>query len=121
MISSAFDSAANGEISEADLLPLTTELCGFPKILNRFLFKRIDAKNSGKITKAQFQKYYTGELQKADITRRVFNLFAKPGTKFIEKDDFQPLMKILLESHPGLEFLKATPEFQDKYCTFIVF
>jgi serine/threonine-protein phosphatase 2A regulatory subunit B'' len=27
------------------------------------------------------------------------------------KDDFKPLFVYLLKLHPGLEFLKATPEF----------
>jgi serine/threonine-protein phosphatase 2A regulatory subunit B'' len=29
-------------------------------------------------------------------------------------------MKILLETHPGLEFLQATPEFQDRYADTVV-
>ena len=30
------------------------------------------------------------------------------------------MMKILLEKHPGLDFLKATPEFQDRYSDTVV-
>jgi len=33
----------------------------------------------------------------------------------IEKDDFKHLFKHLLDKHPGLEFLQATPEFQERY------
>ncbi len=118
MINEVFDSATGSEISESDLLPLTTGLCELPKLFNRLLFKRIDTKSTGKITKAQFQKFYSGEFQKADITKRLFMLLARVGAKYIEKDDLRPLMQLLLEAHPGLEFLKATPEFQDKYGKF---
>lgn len=100
---------------EEEIVSLTAALCELPKILNQFLFKRIDSSNSGKITKSQFKKYYETKLQSIEVSKRIFHLLAKEGSNFIEKDDFQPLMKLLLETHPGLEFLKATPEFQLKY------
>jgi serine/threonine-protein phosphatase 2A regulatory subunit B'' len=39
----------------------------------------------------------------------------QPGHNAIHREDLRPLMRILLDSHPGLEFLKATPEFQERY------
>lgn len=54
------------------------------------------------------------------MKRQVFNLLAKTGKKYIEPEDFKPLFKNLLESHPGLEFLQATPEFQDRYADTVV-
>lgn len=116
----AFDSASNAELTEEDTLSLTAALCGLPKIFNQFLFKRIDAANKGTITKAQFKKYYETKFQNVDITKRVFIMLAKEGSRFIEKEDFQPLLKLLLETHPGLDFLKATPEFQLKYGIVVV-
>ena len=35
-------------------------------------------------------------------------------------DDFKNLFKNLLETHPGLEFLQATPEFQERYADTVV-
>lgn len=29
--------------------------------------------------------------------------------------DFKPVLLELLASHPGLEFLRSTPEFQERY------
>ena len=75
----------------------------------------MDSKATGKVSKAAFQKFYTAELQHLEVSKRVFNLLAKPGSRFIERDDFRPLLAVLLTRHPGLEFLKATPEFQEKY------
>jgi serine/threonine-protein phosphatase 2A regulatory subunit B'' len=113
MINEAF--SAGNELKKQELVTLTTELCGLPKIFNQLLFNRIDTGKIGKVAKSQFQRYYTNELQKEDTTRRLFKLIAKPKAKYLEKEDFMPLIKVLLETHPGLEFLKATPEFQDKY------
>ena len=31
------------------------------------------------------------------------------------QDDFKPVLLELLASHPGLEFLQSTPEFQERY------
>ena len=31
------------------------------------------------------------------------------------QDDFKPVLDELLASHPGLEFLQSTPEFQERY------
>ena len=52
--------------------------------------------------------------------RRLFNLIAQPKTNFITHADFKPLFKHLLETHPGLEFLQATPEFQERYSDTVV-
>ncbi len=42
----------------------------------------------------------------------MFKLLAKVETpEYIMQDDIKPMMKVLLETHPGLEFLQATPEF----------
>jgi serine/threonine-protein phosphatase 2A regulatory subunit B'' len=46
-----------------------------------------------------------------DPKRRLFNLIAKPGQSHLVQEDFKPLFKHLLATHPGLEFLQATPEF----------
>jgi serine/threonine-protein phosphatase 2A regulatory subunit B'' len=118
MIDTAFDSAPNKELNEEDLISLTAALCGLPKILNQLLFKRIDSENTGKISKAQFQKHYETQMQPLDVSKRIFTLLAKTGANSIVKDDFKPLMKLLMETHPGLDFLKATPEFQEKYGIF---
>ncbi|XP_073102929.1 serine/threonine protein phosphatase 2A regulatory subunit B''beta-like [Elaeis guineensis] len=34
---------------------------------------------------------------------------------YCTKEDFKPVLRELLASHPGLEFLQSTPEFQEQY------
>ena len=47
--------------------------------------------------------------------KRCFWAFKKLANDYIEADDFKAYMQVLLESHAGLDFLKNTPEFQERY------
>ena len=42
-------------------------------------------------------------------------ILKKPHLDFITADDFKPYFKVLLDEHPGLLFLKETPDFQERY------
>jgi serine/threonine-protein phosphatase 2A regulatory subunit B'' len=48
-----------------------------------------------------------------DTTTQIFKILKQKDQSFI--DDFKPLLKELLATHPGLEFLQSTPEFQERY------
>lgn len=50
----------------------------------------------------------------------MFKVLAKPREKYIHTEDFKPMLRELLDSHPGLNFLQATPEFQDRYADTVV-
>ena len=46
-----------------------------------------------------------------------------PNLTFFEimQEDFKPVLRELLATHPGLEFLQGTPEFQERYGESICF
>ena len=96
-----------------------------PKIFKKMAFERIkeieklDDKLE-KLPKQNFINYYKRNCENIEVKRHVFNLLAKKDKNFIAPEDFKPLFKNLLESHPGLEFLQATPEFQDRYADTVV-
>ncbi|KAK8945864.1 hypothetical protein KSP40_PGU000770 [Platanthera guangdongensis] len=50
-----------------------------------------------------------------DIATHIFTIMKQPDRKYLTQEDFKPLLRELLSSHPGLEFLQNTPEFQDRY------
>ena len=64
--------------------------------------------------------FFKREFEKESPKKRTFKTFCKTGSNFIEPDDFQPFFKNLLTGHPGLEFLQATPEFQDRYADTVI-
>ena len=58
--------------------------------------------------------WWTEEMQSYELSARVFG-FLRNGKDHLVKADFKDVIRELIDTHPGLEFLKATPEFQDKY------
>ena len=63
--------------------------------------------------------FFKNEFEGKTAAYRTFKVIA--GSKnYIAPDDFKPLFRYLLDTHPGLEFLQATPEFQDRYADTVV-
>lgn len=50
-----------------------------------------------------------------DPVRRMFDILRKENCKYICPEDLKSMMAGILLSHPGLEFLQETPEFQDRF------
>ncbi|CAD8053785.1 unnamed protein product [Paramecium primaurelia] len=98
---------------------ITTNLCGLCKYLTRILMTAVEG-TSNKISKTAFIKYWNQQLSQKEPKQRCFHILKKAKNDFIQFDDFKPFMKILLEQHPGLEFLQATPEFQERYAETVI-
>ncbi len=108
------------EVTKEEFLPISQNVFKFPKFLNSLLFKRLDTEGRGKISKERFLQAWTEEYERVDVAKRMFMVLAKPGEPYITNEDFKPMLKELLETHPGLNFLQATPEFQDRYADTVV-
>ena len=73
------------------------------------------------VTLTQFAEYWNSTLRKyAEPNARVFEVLrgSKPDQgprHYLEHADFRPILRCILDTHPGLEFLKDSPEFQDRY------
>lgn len=50
----------------------------------------------------------------------LFRLLVRDGRSSVTSSDFAELVRYVALTHPGLEFLKATPEFQDRYCECVI-
>ena len=87
-----------------------------PKIFKKLLFDRIiklerlDEK-AVVLQKQTIINVWKRDFESIEPKERVFNLLCQPNANVIVNSDFKSLFKYLLESHPGLEFLQATPEF----------
>lgn len=108
------------EVTKEEFLPITEKVFKFPKFLNSLLFKRLDTRNTGKVSYTDFMDAWNAEYERIEVSKRIFKILAKPGEKYIHYDDFKPMLKELLDTHPGLNFLQATPEFQDRYADTVV-
>jgi serine/threonine-protein phosphatase 2A regulatory subunit B'' len=94
---------------------LTARIFKIPKFLHTLVFSKIDKDKRLKITKQDFLRIWKTDFAHLEPAMRCFNVLKKSTVDYIDIGDLKPLLQILLLSHPGLEFLKNTPEFQERY------
>ncbi|CAH8390420.1 unnamed protein product [Eruca vesicaria subsp. sativa] len=95
---------------------VTSEICNLPSFFSTSLFRKIDFNNTGFVTREAFINYWVnGNMLTMDTATQVFKILKQQNQNFLVKDDFKPLLKELLATHPGLKFLQTTPEFQERY------
>lgn len=51
---------------------------------------------------------------------RMFDIFRSDGRNHVMQSDLKSMLAGILLSHPGLEFLQDTPEFQDRYAETVI-
>ncbi|MGH0173152.1 UNVERIFIED_CONTAM: hypothetical protein FKN15_001770 [Acipenser sinensis] len=54
-----------------------------------------------------------------DASKFVY-LLVRPGYAYLEQEDFIPLLQDIVDTHPGLMFLKDAPEFHSRYITTVI-
>ncbi|XP_058183325.1 serine/threonine protein phosphatase 2A regulatory subunit B''beta-like [Rhododendron vialii] len=101
---------------------VTKEICKLPSFISSALFRRIDIECMGFVTRDAFVDYWVnGNMLTKDIATQIFTILKQPDLKYLTQDDFKPVLRELLATHPGLEFLQSTPEFQDRYAETVVY
>ena len=126
------EQANNNNNTEAILTPenfvkITKDLCGFPSFFNQALYTRIlllynntHSTSHTSISLAIFEWFWKHHMEPYDAHDRFFQLLKQPDADAIVRDDFLPLIKALLQDHPGLEFLSSHAEFQEKYAVTVI-
>lgn len=108
------------EITVEDFTPIWEQVFKFPKFLNSLLFSKLDSNKTGKLTREEFEAKWKEDYERLEVSRRLFNVVRNSSDDYLLTEDFKPILRVLLDSHPGLEFLQATPEFQDRYADTVV-
>ncbi|EYU33164.1 hypothetical protein ABFS83_06G150900 [Erythranthe nasuta] len=102
--------------------PVTKEICKLPSFFSTVLFKKIDTEGTGIVTRDAFVDYWiNGNMLTKDIATQLYTILKQPDLKYLAQDDFKPVLRELLASHPGLEFLQSTPEFQERYAETVIY
>ncbi|KAL5225947.1 hypothetical protein ABZP36_012586 [Zizania latifolia] len=102
--------------------PVTKDICKLPSVFSTVLFKKIDAGCSGTVTRDAFVDYWINDNKiTMDTASQIFEILRKPGYNYLTQEDFKLVLKELLASHPGLEFLQGTPEFQERYAETVIY
>ncbi|KAF7805234.1 putative serine/threonine protein phosphatase 2A regulatory subunit B''delta isoform X1 [Senna tora] len=95
---------------------VTKEVCKLPYFFSSSIFRKIDVNGTGCVTRDAFVDYWiNGNMLTMDIATQIYTILKQPDLKYLTQDDFKPVLRELLATHPGLEFLQSTPEFQERY------
>ncbi|XP_048337449.2 serine/threonine protein phosphatase 2A regulatory subunit B''alpha [Ziziphus jujuba] len=101
---------------------ITKEICRLPSFFSSPLFRKIDTDDTGIVTRDAFIKYWVdGNMLTMDTATQMFKILKQPACNYLSKVDFKPLLLELLATHPGLEFLQSTPEFQERYAETVIY
>ncbi|KAF5752397.1 serine/threonine protein phosphatase 2A regulatory subunit B''beta-like [Tripterygium wilfordii] len=101
---------------------ITKEICKLPSFFSSTLFRKIDVNGIGVVTRDQFVDYWIrGSFLTMDIPTRIYTVLGQRDNGYLTQDDFKPILRELLVSHPGLEFLQSTPEFQERYAETVIY
>eukprot|EP00755_Sulcionema_specki_P026252 Sspe_Gene.1672::Locus_559_Transcript_1_1_Confidence_1.000_Length_1873::g.1672::m.1672/K11583/PPP2R3; serine/threonine-protein phosphatase 2A regulatory subunit B'' len=109
-----------------------TSLCGLPEWLSNVLFRRVavysasapnhdrereaSVQPSTVITYPKFKEFFDNEMAGSGKERRLFDFIKWDKQRdYIVREDLRPIVEEVLLVHPGLDFLKMTPDFQDRY------
>ncbi|KAG0557304.1 hypothetical protein KC19_11G118600 [Ceratodon purpureus] len=60
-------------------------------------------------------------MLRADGATRIFSVLRQQDKNYLTQEDFRPVLRELLLTHHGLEFLHDTPEFQERYAETVIF
>jgi len=97
------------------------EAVGLPSFFSGILFERVMKNRPGPLTEDVFAAYYEREFASASRPQRLFRVLVNDAARgYIVASDFHPMVEALLVCHPGLAFLQATPEFQQRYAETVI-
>ncbi|KAH9569798.1 hypothetical protein CY35_02G009800 [Sphagnum magellanicum] len=103
-------------------MTITKEICKLPSFFSGILFKNLDVNSTGLVKRERFIEYWVDQnMLIADTATRVFTVLKQPDKNYLTQEDFRPILRELLATHRGLEFLHDTPEFQERYAETVIY
>ncbi|NWU31795.1 P2R3A phosphatase, partial [Dyaphorophyia castanea] len=97
------------------------KICGCPLYWKAPLFSASGGERTGRVSVHSFVSMWRKILRNChDDASRFTSLLAKPGCDCLQQEDFIPLLQDVVETHPGLTFLKDAPEFHSRYITTVI-
>ncbi|XP_058470587.1 serine/threonine-protein phosphatase 2A regulatory subunit B'' subunit beta isoform X1 [Solea solea] len=95
--------------------------CECPLFWKVPLFNSAGGDRTGFVSVHKFVAMWRKMLQTChDDASKFVHLLAKPGCNYLEQDDFIPFLQDVVNSHPGLAFLKEAPDFHSRYITTVI-
>lgn len=127
----------DGITNSSQLEPIVTEILGLSKYFVLPIFHKIKifhgiidsaekseavlvAPSPEPITEQMVISWCNGKIQIDDLVLSFFFVVKKEHNDWIEREDFNVFIQATLLSHPGLDFLRGTQEFQDRFSDTVV-
>lgn len=79
------------------------------------LLKALTAPSKVPITERMLVDWCNGKIQVDDPVLSFLHVVKSEHNEWIEREDFSIFLQAILLTHPGLDFLRGTQEFQDRY------
>uniref|UniRef100_A0A3Q2PAI9 Protein phosphatase 2, regulatory subunit B'', beta n=1 Tax=Fundulus heteroclitus TaxID=8078 RepID=A0A3Q2PAI9_FUNHE len=100
---------------------LVAKACECPLYWKMPLFCSAGGDRTGFVSVHKFVAMWRKTLQTChDDASKFVHLLAKPGCNYLEQDDFMPFLQDVVNSHPGMAFLKEAPDFHSRYITTVI-
>lgn len=109
-------------LSIAALKTLLKDVLELPSCLAYPLFyKLVRPGDTSVLHRALWEWLEAHHTVAASDVQRVFDILRDPSRNYVVYDDLRSMMNGILLSHPGLEFLQETPEFQERYAETVIY
>ncbi|XP_059209644.1 serine/threonine-protein phosphatase 2A regulatory subunit B'' subunit alpha-like [Centropristis striata] len=111
------------EEEKADIYEMgkIAKACGCPLYWKAPMFYSAGGERTGFVSVHSFVATWRKLLHSChDDASRFISLLAKPSCNYLEQEDFIPLLQDIVDTHPGLTFLKDAPEFHSRYITTVI-
>ncbi|GAB6020182.1 Serine/threonine-protein phosphatase 2A regulatory subunit B'' subunit beta, variant 2 [Chamberlinius hualienensis] len=95
--------------------------CGLPSYCKVPLFTAAAGDKADCINSQSFLDFWKKDLLSChDLPSKFVNILTNSTRRYLVPDDFLPLVQDIIESHPGLEFLKEAEEFHSRYVQTVI-
>ncbi|KAL6105365.1 ppp2r3a [Pungitius sinensis] len=114
---------AEFEEEKADIYEMgkIAKACGCPLYWKAPMFSSAGGERTGFVSVHSFIATWRKLLHSChDDASRFISLLAKPSCNYLEQEDLIPLLQDIVDTHPGLTFLKDAPEFHSRYITTVI-
>ncbi|KAM5221073.1 serine/threonine-protein phosphatase 2A regulatory subunit B'' subunit beta [Ctenodactylus gundi] len=109
------------ERATADDMGAVAKACGCPLYWKGPLFCSAGGERTGSVSVHKFVAMWRKTLQRChDDAARFVHLLMSPGCNYLVPDDFVPFLQDVVNTHPGLSFLKEASEFHSRYITTVI-
>ncbi|DAA33751.1 TPA: protein phosphatase 2A 48 kDa regulatory subunit-like, partial [Bos taurus] len=97
------------------------EACGCPLYWKGPLFCSAGGERTGSVSVHKFVAMWRKVLQNChDDAAKFVHLLVSPGCSYLVQEDFVPFLQDVVNTHPGLAFLKEAAEFHSRYITTVI-